>query len=186
MISTIFLDMDGVLADFNNAVAALFGTNMDELGPKWKPGDHEIRHALGITDEEMWAAVNKVGESFWSGLKPYSWHKLLWKDCREMATTCILTSPNRNPTCAAGKIIWLNTHLRQGFRDFLIGPPKHLCARPDAVLVDDSDRKCDAFREYGGKAIVFPRLWNSMHEKADDPLTYVIEQLELLRPSSDD
>ena len=48
-------------------------------------------------------------------------------------------------------------------RQFLIGPSKHLCANPETLLIDDSDKNVDSFRKCGGQAVLVPRPWNSLH-----------------------
>ena len=40
---------------------------------------------------------------------------------------------------------------------------KHFCARPDALLIDDSDHNVEAFLAHGGQAILVPRPWNPLH-----------------------
>lgn len=75
---------------------------------------------------------------------------------------CILTTPILDPDCAAGKVEWIYNHCPKWLhRQYLIGPPKHFCARPDALLIDDSDANVEAFQEHGGQAILVPRPWNS-------------------------
>jgi len=77
---------------------------------------------------------------------------------------CILTTPILDPGCAAGKMEWIYNHCPKWLhRQYLIGPPKHFCAQPDALLIDDSDRNVKLFQAHGGQAILVPRPWNSLH-----------------------
>ena len=57
-------------------------------------------------------------------------------------------------------VAFLQRHFGKSFRDYFVGAPKQFCARPGAVLIDDFDDNCVAFREHGGRAIVFPQPWN--------------------------
>ena len=59
-------------------------------------------------------------------------------------------------------------------RQFLIGPSKHLCAKPGVLLIDDSDKNVAAFQEQGGSSLLVPRPWNSLHGR--DPMSYLGEQ----------
>ena len=66
----------------------------------------------------------------------------------------------------------------RGFRDFLIGPPKWICARPDQLLIDDNDTNIDNFRDRGGHGILFPQPWNRNHGLVEDRMGYLREELQ--------
>ena len=93
-----------------------------------------------------------------------------------VAPFTILTCPSLDPGCLDGKVRWLHRHLGRSFRDFLIGPSKHLLARPEFVLIDDSDRNIARFREHHGHGILFPQIWNANHSQSDR-LAYVRDAL---------
>jgi hypothetical protein len=77
---------------------------------------------------------------------------------------CILTNPRPEPGCIPGKLAWIRDYLPPWLHDqYLIGKPKHLCAYPEALLIDDCDKNVNAFRKHGGEAILVPRPWNSLH-----------------------
>lgn len=186
VISQICLDMDGVLCDFITPAAKLFGHELVDVLSRWQRGIYDICHALEISENELWSRIDRHGFRYWADLPPYPWHKELLKGCQQLAETIVLTSPSAKPASSAGKIAWLQRHYGGQFRDYLIGPRKHFCARPGAVLIDDSDENCQRFiadktgRPTGGSAIVFPRHWNSQHEHQQDPLAYVARQLASL------
>ena len=104
----------------------------------------------------------------------------LFDRLQEVAPVTIASSPSYDPACLAGKIRWLQKHFGRRFRDFMIGPRKHLLARPDTALVDDSDRNIRDFREHGGQGVLFPQPWNSGHDQVDDRLGAV---LRAVRPA---
>jgi hypothetical protein len=174
-ITQICLDMDGVLCDFLGPVSRLLGC--EEKLADWPRGMYGFDQALGRSNRAIWTAIDKAGYQFWADLPPYDWCRDLYQHCRELAPTVILTSPSMHVSSLKGKMCWLQRHFGREFREYLIGPPKHACARPGAVLIDDSDLNCDRFVEAGGYAIRFPRLWNSSHGESHDPLEFTRSRL---------
>lgn len=178
----IFIDMDGVLFDFNGAICELFGTTEEELRAKWAPGEWDICGPLGLTDHQFWKALDKEGAKFWAEMKPYPWATKLWKLCKTLAPgrVSILSSPSQHPSAMAGKLEALQRWHYNGkeFRDFLIGPRKDLCANETAFLIDDSNKNIDRFRGAGGNAILFPRYWNEAHELEAHAMAYTRLRLQ--------
>jgi hypothetical protein len=64
----------------------------------------------------------------------------------------------------------------------MLGSQKWLMAKPEHILIDDSDENCTLFRENGGQAVIVPRVWNSLHSIAasgDDAVAeYVLAELD--------
>lgn len=52
---------------------------------------------------------------------------------------------------------------------------------PGRFLVDDWDKHAERWREHGGEAILFPRIWNSAHAERHDPLAVVAAALRRAR-----
>lgn len=114
-------------------------------------------------------------QSFWNAVPREAWAKtprspefdFLLKHSVELVgreNVCLLTSPTKDPECLAGKLEWIHDTMPAWMhRQYLIGPRKHFCARPDSLLIDDSDENVNKFREAGGNAILVPRPWNSLH-----------------------
>lgn len=178
--SRIFLDVDGVLADWVGGVCNLFDLDQADLEAQWKAdewGIDSVLGNLGVTDVEMWAAIDKAGADFWASLEPLPWAHSLYELCNTYAPTTILTSPSQHPSSAAGKMAWLEDNLGPNFetpfRDFLIGSVKHTVARPGVMLIDDRPSTIEAFRNAGGEGLLFPRPWNPNREYASDPMVYV-------------
>ncbi len=128
-IDRIFLDLDGVLADWGRAAINAHGLCPDEVFASWPTGTFELAEVLGISTNAMWKPIHAQGEAFWANLEPYPWALELVRACQEVAPTTILTSPSLHPAAAAGKITWLQRVLGRDFSDFLIGPDKPSCAR---------------------------------------------------------
>lgn len=205
MITQIFLDLDGVLADRVSACVRLFDLDPIDVSDAWPLGSYDAAAAVGVSENEMWRRIHARGAAWWADLEPYPWCMALYNVCAAVAPTTILTSPPARPTAilaapsldpsaAAGKTQWLQRHFGGSFRDYLIGPAKASCAHPGAVLIDDADKNCEAFTGRGGASIVFPQRWNSAHDGLaqwvtdaahrsiaieDRPVAYVRERLQL-------
>jgi 5'(3')-deoxyribonucleotidase len=175
-IDRIFLDLDGVLADWSTAAIRACGQVPHEVFAAWPPGTAELSDVLDISPEEMWSHVHREGEAFWANLEPYPWTHEVFRLCSDLAPTTILTSPSLEPCSLSGKAVWMRRHFGPKFRDFLIGPDKRACARARAVLIDDSEKNCEAFERAGGRAIAFPALWNPVGDMRD-PLPYLCREL---------
>jgi hypothetical protein len=176
------LDLDGVLADWVDSVAPLFGTTKERLVDRWPRDVYDIAEVLGVSTSELWRVVHREGADFWADLKPLPWYAELIELCQSLAPTTILTSPSLDPSSASGKAEWLQRHLGDNFRDYLIGPDKPACAHPGALLIDDRDHGCEGFVAAGGHAIVFPQVWNSAWTRSADagknPLEWVRTNFE--------
>lgn len=167
----IFLDLDGVLADFAGHSARLFH-KPPEVIESW--GFYE---ALGTNEDSFWARVHGLGADFWASIPPYPWYKRLYSECLKAAPTVILTSPSHHESSPQGKAVWLRERLDIGPKGYLMGAAKEHLAHPGALLIDDADHNVDRFRASGGKAILFPRPWNANKDLSDRALTYCLEQL---------
>lgn len=170
----LFLDMDGVLVDF------VRGTCRVHRAPNpWadgaNAGDHDTVKLFGMTPFEFWQPIQN--HVFWALLQPTPECDAVVRLCERAVgalNVCLLSVPCQSGGSASGKMAWIKRRLPEIGSRFLIGgnseapevPPKHFCAHPDAILIDDSDANVDAFRAAGGKAILFPRPWNSRHEFA--------------------
>lgn len=196
-ITRIFLDLDGVLADWASAAIRLHGRDPEHVLASWPPGVCELADVLSVSGNTMWKPINAAGAEFWANLEPLPWMHELFEACASMAPTTILTSPSKHPSAPTGKTAWLQRHFGSDFRAYLIGPDKAACARRGAVLIDDRDDGCRGFEAAGGHAVVFPQPWNSGHverlgwlvrnaigdEKVEitkRPVSYVVERLRII------
>lgn len=152
----ILLDIDDVLVDLRKAVLEQLGAKPGQV-PDDLWHDRKLCDVFGFTYDEFWYNVDEECSDFWAGLPIVPWGKELWEVCNEVARTVLLTSPV-DPWGSHGKHQWIKDNF--GTRDFLIGPAKWACASPHSLLIDDSDANCEAFEEWGGTAIVFPRIYN--------------------------
>ncbi len=181
-INHIFLDMDGVLTDFVGAALRIHGRS--DILESWPPGERDAPKVLGLSRGKFWNAIDAQGSDFWAGLDPLPWFGELIEMVRAVAPFTVLTAPSLAPSSTKGKVRWMYQHFANDkgrrFTDFLIGPQKHLLAQSGHLLIDDTDATVDAFRIDGGRAILFPQVWNSNHG-VGDPIEYIGDELRKIQ-----
>lgn len=130
MIRLIYLDLDGVLADFE-------GTALDLFGPTWK---EEI-------EKSNWGKFTQY-PNLYQLLRAMPYALELYETCLSIADTQVLTAlPNRArssfPNAAQHKIEWVRKHispdLRVHFGPFAQDKQYH-CYSPQDILIDDVER----------------------------------------------
>lgn len=178
---TIFIDLDGVLVSFLESACPIFGTTLEELMERWPAGVWPMDEVLGITANEFYEKIEAQGPEYWANCKPYPWTDELWNMCEKIAPTFILSTPTYDPSCLAGKLMWLQRWKGKGFRNYILTPHKERCARHDRLLIDDRDDNIKSFCEHGGRGILFPAHTNSKHVYKNNPMEYVREELEKWR-----
>jgi len=179
MIKTVFLDMDGVLANFRKGVHDAFNKPYDytTLSPKWKFWDDWP----DVTFEMVNAVCNT---SFWWNLE---WMHDGCDILRAIeykfapAQIYLLTTPMPNLKSADGKMMWVRDQIPAYLnRTIITQAPKHLLARPDTLLIDDKDKNIDGFVKAGEHGILIPRPWNELHGWTNETLQVVKNSLEEL------
>lgn len=163
----VFLDMDGVLANFIKGACEVHGQSygrtlaayyrrLEVTGrPMWA-----IEEAWGMPDLDPWPAIRERPR-FWAELEPYPWLEELLSLVRLLSDrVTVLTSPIACPHCYGGKFEWHARYIgdRAGFIPYSL---KHEFAAKDCLLIDDSDDNLDKFRDAGGCVLRFPQPWNS-------------------------
>ena len=164
---TILLDMDGVVADFVSAACVLFGKDpRAEHSRLTSERGWNFFADWGYTPTDFWAGIDRAGEDFWIGIKPEPWASHLYDGLRTLAPVYFCSSAALTPSAWSGKIKWLREFVGIGhFNDVVLTTHKHLLARPTNCLIDDNQDNIDAFERFGGKTILFPRLWNKRGNK---------------------
>lgn len=154
----ILLDLDGVLVDLVKGLCDFVDKKLEKI--PWPPGSYNCFKHIGIDPEEFWTKQST----------PEFWANLPWMpDGKDIVNflerkfgsknICLLTSPG-NAESVTGKIQWIEKHLPQYKRRYLIGPEKHFCSHSNSLLIDDCNENVVKFRQEGGDAILVPRLWN--------------------------
>jgi 5'(3')-deoxyribonucleotidase len=134
----IFVDLDGVLTDFDKAYIELTGSH-----PTVKKDNMK----------EFWKPVNEAGVDFWERMEWMKDGKELWKHIKRYSPT-ILSSPSDHHTSKKGKINWLRREL-MGV-PYILEKNKHIYVRNGEfdILIDDTQEKIDYWIEAGGTGIL--------------------------------
>lgn len=172
----ILLDMDGVLADFvTSSIDAASLPIREQDVTDW---DY---YKPFCSVDEFWERIGAVSD-FWLNLEKYKWANDLYRMCSMMARTIIATSPSACRQCPSQKVAWLRQYgfLEKSVNDYMLGPHKELMARPNTILIDDSDRNVENFITAGGNAITFPQKWNKSRSVIGARLDYVEARLQML------
>jgi len=153
----IFCDLDGVCSYWEESAASVCDIDFknEEIRKQLKNGGC-IEDFIG-GEKKMWKLIDDAGEDFWRNMEILPWAKKLYNELNKRTEDfCFLTSPSLDPISVSGKIKWLRKHFGDNFKDFLIGSNKYLCASPNSLLIDDNEKKCKKFKEYGGKVFLWP------------------------------
>jgi 5'-nucleotidase len=155
----IYLDLDGVLADFERHFVDHFGVDPQTLD-----------------DAAMWKKINSYPD-FYANLPPMTggpslFDKLYWD--WEYDVTILTACPRSNYRNAAiQKRNWVRNHLSTDVTviPMLGGVNKALFMHePGDILIDDMEKNCRAWEELGGKAI--------LHRSTDSTVAILEEILD--------
>lgn len=175
---TVFLDLDGVLADFVGGYCKLIDIDREMLDEVWlrdHPGNWHLPDVLGCSLDEFWKPIHEAGESFWFELLPTNYFEELIERVESFVGNrwYIVSSPSRCHTSHSGKVRWIKSMFGKKFDRFMLTPHKELLAKPTTILIDDSDTNCDKFELCGGRSYVFPTVGNSMYRYSNYPLSHL-------------
>jgi 5'(3')-deoxyribonucleotidase len=174
----IFLDMDGVIADWPSAVSDIFRVDRKiAYEYNYPAGDNriEMEHVLGISKSEMWAAIEAKND-FWETIPEYDYAKELVKMLKSRGDLYICTSHGTSHSAPSGKMKWLSRNKYKFGKNVCIIPNKHLLANDRSILIDDTPKQYNKFLLSGGYGILFPQPWNG--QLVDDKLSFVSNQLD--------
>ena len=183
-IETIYLDMDGVLADFvtPSLKAAGIPLTHDEV-TIWNYFEPYM------TAEEFWSKIDAV-PNFWLDIEVYPWAHDLFDVCRRIAPVVFCSSPCADPKCAAQKIQWLRNHGFMGAdeNNYIFTNDKSQLSQKGRVLIDDSNKNCREFQRpktgvqfpMAGQSIEFPQKWNDAAGETTNRVEYVSKWLKFL------
>lgn len=173
----IYIDMDGVVCNFNKAVLTLYGVN--EMPDPWPKGKR-VHEVLGVEKHDVMERIfSEGGFLFWVGLEPYPWYEELLTVCNEFGKPAFISNQRRSAKILSGKVAWINQHRLPDFwLGYIFCNLKCQAASPNSILIDDSIRDCREFAEHGGQAVLFPQPWNTNADKCDDRIGYVKAELK--------
>jgi hypothetical protein len=135
MARQLYLDCDGVLADFDQGATAILGM---------KPDAFEQRHGLG----RFWAKLASAPD-FYFGLPLLPDAMRLFEAVRPL-DPIILTGLPRGNWAAGQKVRWAARHFPGTRIITTLARDKRDHARPGDVLVDDQSRHARLWEEAGG------------------------------------
>jgi 5'(3')-deoxyribonucleotidase len=166
----IYIDLDGVLADFPQAASDLFGKPNPYVTPPYTSTQNvNMEEIFEMSTEDF---CEPMGYDYWLNIKPYpdAMHVVqLAESVVGEDNVFIATAPVMTHGCSDGKREWVHRHL--GFEYLTrtyIGKKKYGYAHEHAFLIDDQHRNIDPFREYGGSTFLYPRPWNNNYSLEAD------------------
>lgn len=166
MIKIVYLDVDGVLADFHKGVHNAFNKLYDYLSA--------YRYDFWEDWEEPTSRddVNSIcNKKFWENLEwMHDGHDILREVVKyfKPKQVYILTAPMPNEESYAGKQAWIKENLPEYCEQTIITrTPKYLLAKSETLLIDDKDSNVEEFVTAGGDAILVPRPWNKLYKDKD-------------------
>lgn len=160
---TIFLDMDGVCTDFVGKVLKLFNKNRQKAEKEFVINEKaNLNDVLNVSTSKLWKEIEKE-ENFWENLEETSIYKPLisYLNGNKNLEWYYCTSPSLNPRCVKGKLKWIQKRHGRNFRNYVFTSNKHLLAKYNSILIDDTDKNIYSFKKSLGKTILVPRPWNS-------------------------
>lgn len=150
---TLYVDLDGVMADFDGAFPAVFGL------------DHR-----SLADEEMWRHINSH-QSFFRDLPPMAGALDFFRSIEHLNPVILTACPKSNYAhVAAQKRAWVREHLSATCLVLPVLGGRHkplFMHQAGDVLIDDFGRNCDAWVEAGGIAIKHEGDWAATRAALD-------------------
>lgn len=138
----VFLDLDGVCADFNKSFSRLSGGV--------HPADYKAEHG----SQRFWDLIDSEPDFFDRLEKMEGTHELvlgiltITGDLPIVLTACPKT---RRTTSAIQKITWVRDNIHPGVTTITMhGVKGPYCENPEDVLIDDFDKHKDSWEKRGG------------------------------------
>lgn len=161
----IFLDIDGVIADFED--------HLDTQGKR---------------DENGRIKWDELDQQWFSTIPVYEGAQQFHKDLSSLGTVRFLTAPTLSVGCFAGKAQWVSESFLPKKGKYALSSlmimakkDKQLVARPDRILVDDTKANIDSWIEAGGIGIHHTGDYAQTLQAVKDAINGIGEQkLELV------
>lgn len=150
----IYLDCDGVLADWVGEVNDWLGLPRSRVWSDWD--------GSGLDWDRINDAMTFV--SFWRNMPKLPKAAEIWRLCNDLAPTYICTRPFDDPNCVFGRLTWLNKEMKIPTNRVIFMHDKELLANKQAILIDDNKENVEKFAQNGGHAILFPQSYNTIGE----------------------
>lgn len=181
MKTTILLDCDGPLTDCVGDLLERFGVQREKQGELIRTYDAATEFLAEQFPElaDPWSLLGQ-NKRFWSHMTEQPWSERLVAHCRSLADTVVCTKPLAYGACAAGKLEWC---LERDLPVTIVRAReanKEVLASPWHLLIDDAEHQVEAFRDAGGRAMLWPMPWNSKGPLAEYGLERALDEIEAL------
>lgn len=137
--------------------------------------------ADGLTEEQMWDKIASIGASWWENLEKLPWADELVERMKRLGEVAFLSSPGNLPKwpksvpdAAKGKMLWVLKYFPD--TPLILCHKKELCASPNTILIDDSEKKVKSFISSGGKSFLWPNQYKIMDGETE--LDEIFEKIE--------
>ncbi len=177
MARRIFIDLDGVIADWEGLALKVVGAENDSQVKA------ELKTGKDIEDifPDSWDRISAYNGRFWEELEVLPWGQQLYDTASKYGDVAFLTSGGNvhkrteavSQACA-GKTRWVAKYFPGA--NLILTREKHLCASPISLLIDDTKKKIEQFTQYGGHTFHWPHP-NRIRD-GDVNLPEVIRDLE--------
>jgi cytidyltransferase-like protein len=135
----IYVDMDGVLVDFDGGYEKLTGMTTQEADAKGP--------------EFFWKPISKAGAKWWITLNWMSDGKQLW-DYVKKYNPELLSAPSREEASRMGKRVWVKRELPGVKLILRSADKKQEFASPTSILIDDRKKNIEQWEAAGGVGIL--------------------------------
>ena len=137
----IFLDMDGVLVDFDKQFKELTGM---------MPREFEAQNGI----EKFWEVIDGAGVGFWRGMKWMPGGEELYNRASQFKHY-LLSSPSRSEVSKIGKRLWRKDKTPNTKLYLARSYNKRKFAAPNHILIDDRESNIQQWRDAGGIGILY-------------------------------
>jgi len=175
--------MDEVLVDFVGGALRAHGWTRERLYSAMEPGVWNMAEPMGLTHQEFWKPIDRLGVHFWCNLPALPWAAELLEIVKQLTDDWhIVSSPFPSGTRYSyeGKVRWLKQRFGPRFDRFAITRHKYIFAGPNVILIDDNEETVKRFCEADGLGLLFPRRLNKLHLYGGDPVNYMRPYLKEL------
>jgi len=144
----IYVDMDGVLTDFDKAAIDTVGDTPDAFIER-------------VSKHQFWKHIDNAGVGFWENMEWMVDGKVLWNFVSPFDPT-ILTSPSMKKESEVGKTKWIKRNLKTPPVIFSRDKSREVKNGKFDILIDDRQDKIQKWEAAGGTGI--------LHRNADDTI----------------
>lgn len=150
----LFVDMDGVLVDFDQQAGDLFEVPREEAQKYLKEYPHKA-----------WFKIDHAGADFWAEIPWMPDGKELWQKVAIYRPT-ILSSPSKHSSSAIGKKQWIGREI--GDIPIILDSDKARYVQDkNCVLIDDREKNIKAWEQAGGTGILHKNTRETIEKLQD-------------------